>query len=248
MCTTPRRSIALQQLDENSWHLDAMPADTVLVGLRHLLKDDPPDLVLSGINFGPNLGVGLHASGTIGAAVMALINGVPAIAVSAGMFFHEYNHSPRRFPSTHDVLDPCSTSTTRHCPKATSRACFILKYQMGTWLSLATATAKMPGTSPPVTIRAWIRNSLSWNPETSAPTWKATSPFPPSSHTGTHLLNWRMRSRRDCQECSQGKGFPGTRERLPAEGFSHTLSQPQCTNQSSHSPHHCTPGRKHPRG
>jgi len=108
--TTPHRSIALQQLDENSWHLDAMPADTVLVGLRHLLGDDPPDLVLSGINFGPNLGVGLHASGTIGAAVMALINGVPAIAVSAGMFFHEYNHAPR-FPSTHDVLEPAAEFT-----------------------------------------------------------------------------------------------------------------------------------------
>ena len=111
MCTTPRRSIALQQLDENSWHLDAMPADTVLVGLRHLLEDEPPDLVLSGINFGPNLGTGLHASGTVGAAVMALINGVPAIAVSAGMFFHEYNHSPRRFPSTHEVLDPAAEFT-----------------------------------------------------------------------------------------------------------------------------------------
>ena len=108
MCTTPYRSIALQQLDADSWHLDARPADTVLVALVHLLEDDSPDLVLSGINFGPNLGTGLHASGTIGAAVMALINGVPAIAVSAGMFFHEYNHSPRRFPSTHDVLDPAA--------------------------------------------------------------------------------------------------------------------------------------------
>jgi len=111
MCTTPHRSIALQQLDADSWHLDARPADTVLVALVHLLEDDPPDLVLSGINFGPNLGTGLHASGTIGAAVMALINGVPAIAVSAGMFFHEYNHSPRRFPSTHDVLDPAAEFT-----------------------------------------------------------------------------------------------------------------------------------------
>lgn len=111
MCTTPYRSIALQQVDADSWHLDARPADTVLVALLHLLDDDPPDLVLSGINFGPNLGTGLHASGTIGAAVMALINGFPAIAVSAGMFFHEYNHSPLCFPSTHEVLDPAAEFT-----------------------------------------------------------------------------------------------------------------------------------------
>jgi len=111
MCTTPHRGIALQRLDANSWHLDARPADTVLVALRHLLEGDPPDLVLSGINFGPNLGIGLHSSGTIGAAVMALLNGFPAIAVSAGMHFHEHNHSPRRFPSTHEVLDPAAEFT-----------------------------------------------------------------------------------------------------------------------------------------
>ena len=110
MCTTPHRNIALQQLDEDSWHLDGRPADTVLVALKHLLEDDPPELVLSGINFGPNLGTGLHASGTIGAALMALINGFPSIAVSAGMLFHEYNHEPP-FPSTHDVLDPAADFT-----------------------------------------------------------------------------------------------------------------------------------------
>jgi 5'-nucleotidase len=110
MCTTPHRSIALHQLDKDNWHLDGRPADTVLVALRHLLEGDPPDLVLSGINFGPNLGTGLHASGTIGAALMALINGFPAIAVSAGMLFHEYNHEPR-FPSTHEVLDPAADFT-----------------------------------------------------------------------------------------------------------------------------------------
>ncbi len=111
MSTTTHRSIDLQQLDAHSWHLDARPADAVMVALRHLLRDDPPDLVLAGINFGPNLGTGLHRSGTIGAAVMALINGFPAIAVSAGMFFHERKHSPRRFPSTHEVLDPAADFT-----------------------------------------------------------------------------------------------------------------------------------------
>lgn len=111
MSTTTRRNIALQDLGDGSWHLDAQPADTVMVALRHLLSDDPPHLVLSGINFGPNLGVGLHASGTVGAAVTALLNGYPAIAVSAGVLFEEARQSPPTFPSTHRVLKPAAEFT-----------------------------------------------------------------------------------------------------------------------------------------
>jgi 5'-nucleotidase len=111
MSTTTRRTIALEELGEGSWHLDAQPADTVLVALRHLLEDDPPHLVLSGINFGPNLGIGLHASGTIGAATIALLNGLPAIAISAGMLFQEAQQSPPTFPSTLDVLEPAAHFT-----------------------------------------------------------------------------------------------------------------------------------------
>ena len=111
MSTTTRRNLALAELEKGSWHLDAQPADTVLVALRHLLEDDPPDLVLSGINFGPNLGIGLHASGTIGAAIIALLNGYPAIAVSAGMLFQEARQSPPTFPSTLKVLEPAAQFT-----------------------------------------------------------------------------------------------------------------------------------------
>lgn len=111
MSTTMHRNLDLQEFEENSWHLDAHPADTVLVGLRHLLEDDPPDLVLSGVNFGPNLGSGLHASGTVGAAITALLNGFPAIAVSAGMLFREAMETPRTFPSTLKAFKPAADFT-----------------------------------------------------------------------------------------------------------------------------------------
>ena len=111
MSTTMHRNLSLQPIEESSWHLDAQPVDTVLVALRHLLEDDPPDLVLSGVNFGPNLGVGLHASGTVGAAVTALLNGYPAIAVSAGMLFTEARQTPPEFPSTHKALVPAAEFT-----------------------------------------------------------------------------------------------------------------------------------------
>ena len=108
MGVTSRRNLALEQFEESGWHLDGQPADTILVALLHLLENKPPDLVISGINFGPNLGQGLHMSGTIGAAMMAAQMGVPAIAISAGMQFNEVNHSPRRFPSTWDVFEPAA--------------------------------------------------------------------------------------------------------------------------------------------
>jgi len=69
MGVTSRRNLALEQLETDYWHLDGQPADTILVALGHLLEDNPPDLVISGINFGPNLGTALHMSGTIGAAI-----------------------------------------------------------------------------------------------------------------------------------------------------------------------------------
>ena len=105
MSVTSRRNLALEQIEENSWHLDGQPADTVLVALRHLLEDNPPDLVLSGINFGPNVGTALYMSGTIGAAIMASLYGVPSIAISAGMRFDEVG---TQYPSTFDILDPAA--------------------------------------------------------------------------------------------------------------------------------------------
>jgi 5'/3'-nucleotidase SurE len=105
MSVTSRRNLALEQIDDDSWHLDGQPADTVLVALRHLLQDNPPDLVLSGINFGPNVGTAIYMSGTIGAAIMASLYGVPAIAVSAGMRFDEVES---QFPSTLEVLTPAA--------------------------------------------------------------------------------------------------------------------------------------------
>jgi len=106
MSVTSRRNLALEQLEKSYWHLDGQPADTVLVALRHLLEDNPPDLVVCGINFGPNLGIGLHMSGTMGAALMATMCGIPSIAVSAGMRFDEIEHAPLRFPSTYEAFEP----------------------------------------------------------------------------------------------------------------------------------------------
>lgn len=66
--------------------VDGFPADAALFGILQQMQDDPPDLVVSGINFGQNLSaeiIGL--SGTVGAATWAARHGIPAFAVSAGL-------------------------------------------------------------------------------------------------------------------------------------------------------------------
>ena len=81
------------------WSVYGSPADAVLVALRRIMRTDPPDLVVSGANFGQNLAYG-SSSGTVGAATMSTYAGIPAIAISVGIIPAERSAEPRRFPST----------------------------------------------------------------------------------------------------------------------------------------------------
>ena len=65
-----------------AYTLPLNPADCVLVGLAGFFGEDRPDLVLSGINSGPNIGPDWFGSGTIGAARTAAFMGVKAVAFS----------------------------------------------------------------------------------------------------------------------------------------------------------------------
>ncbi|NIR42712.1 MAG: hypothetical protein GWN99_02455 [Gemmatimonadetes bacterium] len=65
-----------------AYGVDGYPADAVTWAIRGLLADEPPDLVISGVNTGPNLTGDWALSGTVGAARAAAFFGVPAIAVS----------------------------------------------------------------------------------------------------------------------------------------------------------------------
>lgn len=73
------------------WAVDGTPADCVKLGLEALLPE-PPDLVISGINNGPNLGTDVLYSGTVSAAIEGFINGVPAVAVSLASYeYHDFS-------------------------------------------------------------------------------------------------------------------------------------------------------------
>jgi len=61
---------------------DGTPTDCVFLALHKIYQDDLPDLVISGINIGANMGEDITYSGTASAAMEAVLQGVPAIAVS----------------------------------------------------------------------------------------------------------------------------------------------------------------------
>ena len=79
------KKVALPGFAVQSWAVDGTPSDCVKLAVEDLLSQ-PPDIILSGINQGPNLGTDVLYSGTVSAAVEGVINGFPAIAVSLASF------------------------------------------------------------------------------------------------------------------------------------------------------------------
>ncbi len=78
---TLRQPIICHPAGERQWAVDGTPADAVIVALHKLLPE-PPDLVISGINSGANLGENAYYSGTVGAAREAALHHIPALAIS----------------------------------------------------------------------------------------------------------------------------------------------------------------------
>lgn len=74
--------LRLNQRGERRYAVTGTPSDCVVMGLREVLADNPPDLVLSGINHGMNTGHEVMYSGTASAAVTATWMGFRAIAMS----------------------------------------------------------------------------------------------------------------------------------------------------------------------
>ncbi len=80
---TLRKPIKVKKVDERVFAITGTPADCILLGIFELLPRRP-DLVLSGINKGYNLGEDVFYSGTVAAAREGAIYNIPAIAISLG--------------------------------------------------------------------------------------------------------------------------------------------------------------------
>ncbi len=88
---TLRHPIAAEQVAEGEWAVEGTPADAVILALNRLLPT-PPDLVVSGINRGGNMGENIFYSGTVGAAMEAAIHGLPAVAISVSYREQEFRY------------------------------------------------------------------------------------------------------------------------------------------------------------
>jgi 5'-nucleotidase len=79
---TLHRPLRMRQLEDNVFSVDGTPTDCVNLGVLWLLEDNPPDLVVSGINFGANLGDDVTYSGTVSATFEGTLLGIPSVAFS----------------------------------------------------------------------------------------------------------------------------------------------------------------------
>lgn len=83
-------SIKENDQDIKVYSVDGTPTDSVYMGVHYVLKDRTPDLVVSGINHGANLGYDVLYSGTVSAAMEAALLGITSVAVSL-VSLHSYN-------------------------------------------------------------------------------------------------------------------------------------------------------------
>ena len=81
-CISYTHPMMIAKLGERRFAAEGSPADCVLAGLHDVMKDNPPDLVLSGVNRGNNSAENALYSGTLGGAMEAALQGLPAIALS----------------------------------------------------------------------------------------------------------------------------------------------------------------------
>lgn len=79
---TLRRPLRVRKLTPRRFAVSGTPTDAVLLAVSRVMKDQRPDLVLSGINRGANLGEDVTYSGTVAAAMEATLLGIPAVALS----------------------------------------------------------------------------------------------------------------------------------------------------------------------
>jgi len=86
---TLQMPLRAKEVRSNWYHVDGTPTDCVHLGITGLLSKEP-DMVVSGINSGPNLGDDVIYSGTVAAAMEGRHLGFPAMAVSINSFKAEY--------------------------------------------------------------------------------------------------------------------------------------------------------------
>jgi 5'-nucleotidase len=111
------RPLRLEKLEENIYGCSGFPGDCVLMGIGHIMKNNRPDVVISGINKGANLGQDLYYSGTIAAAREASFHKIPSMAVS--LAFNAVNEEHRYDVAATFIHWCLETDLHKDCPPFT---------------------------------------------------------------------------------------------------------------------------------
>jgi 5'-nucleotidase len=92
------------EIEKNVYGCSGYPADCALLGLAHIMKNDRPDLVVSGINRGANMGQDVYYSGTVAAAREATFHNIPSIAVSSVVDFQSPKPAVEHFQTAGEFI------------------------------------------------------------------------------------------------------------------------------------------------
>ncbi|WP_421861472.1 5'/3'-nucleotidase SurE [Parvibaculum sp.] len=79
--------LRVRKMNAKRYAVRGTPSDCVLMAVRHIMKDNEPDLVLSGVNRGQNIADDVTYSGTIAAAMEGTQLGIPSVALSQAFGF-----------------------------------------------------------------------------------------------------------------------------------------------------------------
>ena len=93
---TLSRPLRARKISRDVYAVSGTPTDAVMIAVYCILKKKP-DILISGINHGPNMGDDVTYSGTIAAAMEGTLLDIPSIAISQVTFNHVYANDPKRF-------------------------------------------------------------------------------------------------------------------------------------------------------
>lgn len=121
---TLNHPLRLHKIDKYRYSTDGTPTDCIMLAVHHLFKHKKPDMIISGINHGGNMGDDVTYSGTVAAAIEGSILRVPSIAVSMANYkpetsmnraakfinkfvnsYHKLNLKPRTFLNINFPID-----------------------------------------------------------------------------------------------------------------------------------------------
>jgi 5'-nucleotidase len=98
---TLHEPLRLRSLSKRVYAVKGTPTDCVIMGVRHILEDKKPDLVLSGVNYGANISDDVTYSGTIAGAIEGTLLGVPSIALSLKVDYEKHGYARWETPMKH---------------------------------------------------------------------------------------------------------------------------------------------------